>query len=1212
MSNTNQIDWTKPLMKGTFTPSHGPVSKTARTISVRSPSGKVHEITEEWIISGIGPVPSPGQAANHWDTPEPPADTLSLAAPQPESGTMPDCATPIDDVLIHPEGFTEEIAGIDSILVARLADAQPPPGVSKHSIRIPTSKGDVRLDTNQRGFKTPPPTPGPPPNSPSKQVSIKTPPPTPGPLPNTPSQRSIGTQTCVKATHQPGCLQPPNCAYPTNRTVRFILDVKVIPEGSSQPEPSATKEHKRPPFHRCQTPANILDLVQEIQVPEHLVRQLDLSKDGTPTPPTSVPPNTPERTEGDAERGVKTPLPSPGSPLNSPSKGLSEDGTPPPTSEPSNNSVKQLAKDPSPPPPSPPPNTPSKELLKGSGGGETPLPPPPSPNSPTEVSKDGTPPPPPSPPLNTPSTRLSRPGTPHLTLVIPNDDGDSHNPRNPKPMIDGDRKRSLVDYISNDDYPSPDRGSDSPITPLWLEMKAMVDKFIFKVDEEEASRNIVKRPESIPLPPSGLTSPAAEAQSPNPSLTPRVLASLENMTIPLRVDEQGRVRAGLKGGAGPRGGGEGEVSSRPVDKTEAELNASIAADVEKIVRHLIVHYNEAITAGEVETAWERGQKAMLDRDTAAMQEARDAWVDEDHQDTPQAIGSLAHIHPDSIDYRLNSPKIVGKHVKANGKIRETVTYFSRERREVEVPLIYRAKGSTLSQVPQWKKELFKLLPPLPRQIQNNLNSGLADITMSTEGIPSGLSTYMVDAMRLDLGSDRVRSGTIPTSMSETTSTHADGNRWPPSSLHPKKDRRKLFWDAKAGAVGQFERRGDPTSSKKASKAKVRNKLDGTEYFFGDQKVSFLYQSLRSDDDVALMGTVEVYDTYLRVIDILSRMFAKDLWTLKCLLIATQASISHTRAKRWEELEELITTVQIHKQEDVFDDIRCYILSRTGKPRSKIEAARMVFEELRDSRQDNAEYWADYQYKTNRLKDFDLRIARVKAGDISAVFQSLDRESWHSLQLVTRYASMPKNSEDGASADHPEDFSRRCQGLNFCLSVFNPTVPYDDDKFQHARQILFQMSVKDLATFLRRLRGNIGGESGVASNIYFPETAPGAALDEEKLRTKVGRLTHEYLEFKHVDTDPVSSWKHEDEGEDLHDVDLKDGAQEWPIKVYQGFVKPEAPLPPNAPGVGPEPDDLPRPRTAAEGRIVWDPCVDTMEECQCEECLAFWKEEGYDS
>ena len=94
---------------------------------------------------------------------------------------------------------------------------------------------------------------------------------------------------------------------------------------------------------------------------------------------------------------------------------------------------------------------------------------------------------------------------------------------------------------------------------------------------------------------------------------------------------------------------------------------------------------------------------------------------------------------------------------------------------------------------------------------------------------------------------------------------------------------------------------------------------------------------------------------------------------------------------------------------------------------------------------------------------------------------------------------------------------------------------------------------------------------------------------------------------------------------LHDVALEDVAEEWPIEVHQepedyipGIgkpVKPEAPLPSDAPGFGPEPDDLPRPRAEADGRIFWDPCVDPMEKCQCEECLAFWREErseeGYD-
>ena len=158
-------------------------------------------------------------------------------------------------------------------------------------------------------------------------------------------------------------------------------------------------------------------------------------------------------------------------------------------------------------------------------------------------------------------------------------------------------------------------------------------------------------------------------------------------------------------------------------------------------------------------------------------------------------------------------------VKANGEIRETVTYFSREKLEVEMLLIYQAIGSALSQVPQWKEELFKLLPPSARKIRKTLNSGLAGVTISTGGIPAGLPTYMVDALRLGLQSDRVRPGTIPASTSETTTPHADGNGLLPSKRFLQKDRRKLFWDAKAAAVGQFERRGHPSSSKKASKAK---------------------------------------------------------------------------------------------------------------------------------------------------------------------------------------------------------------------------------------------------------------------------------------------------------------------------------------------------------------------------------------------------------
>ena len=107
----------------------------------------------------------------------------------------------------------------------------------------------------------------------------------------------------------------------------------------------------------------------------------------------------------------------------------------------------------------------------------------------------------------------------------------------------------------------------------------------------------------------------------------------------------------------------------------------------------------------------------------------------------------------------------------------------------------------------------------------------------------------------------------------------------------------------------------------------------------------------------------------------------------------------------------------------------------------------------DGADPRADYWADYQHKANKLEDLNRRIERVKEGDVSAVFPSLHPESWHSLQLAARYASMPKESQNGPQPDQPEDLSRRCQDMNFCLSVFNPTAPYDDETFQHTRQTL---------------------------------------------------------------------------------------------------------------------------------------------------------------
>lgn len=305
-------------------------------------------------------------------------------------------------------------------------------------------------------------------------------------------------------------------------------------------------------------------------------------------------------------------------------------------------------------------------------------------------------------------------------------------------------------------------------------------------------------------------------------------------------------------------------------------------------------------------------------------------------------------------------------------------------------LIYQAKGSAPSHVPQWKKELFKLLPLLARKIRTTLNSGLPGVTHSTEGLPSRLPKYMVDAMRLGLGSDRVRPGTIPTGMSEATSIHTDGSRSLPFGLFRRKTAESCSGTQRQeqSASSRAEDTLHPRRRRQRQKHARSWMAPSTFSETNESPSSTLYQSLRSDDDVALMGTAEAGDTYLRVIDILFRMYAKNLCTLKCLLIATKTSISHIRAKSWKELEELITTVQIHKQEDVFNDIRCYIISRTGKPRSKIEAARMALKELRDTRQDTAEYWADYQHKTNKLKNLGLRIARCKAGDISAAFHRL--------------------------------------------------------------------------------------------------------------------------------------------------------------------------------------------------------------------------------
>lgn len=125
---------------------------------------------------------------------------------------------------------------------------------------------------------------------------------------------------------------------------------------------------------------------------------------------------------------------------------------------------------------------------------------------------------------------------------------------------------------------------------------------------------------------------------------------------------------------------------------------------------------------------------------------------------------------------------------------------------------------------------------------------------------------------------------------------------------------------------------------------------------------------------------------------------------------------------------------------------------------------MVLEELRETRQDTAEYWIDHQHKANKLEDVDLRVAGVKAEDIATVFSSLDPECWYSLQLAVRYASIPRESEDSAQTDQSGDLPPRCQDMNFCLSVFNTTAPYDDDTFQHVRQILFQTSAQTLPSF----------------------------------------------------------------------------------------------------------------------------------------------------
>lgn len=128
-----------------------------------------------------------------------------------------------------------------------------------------------------------------------------------------------------------------------------------------------------------------------------------------------------------------------------------------------------------------------------------------------------------------------------------------------------------------------------------------------------------------------------------------MLTSLKNVTIVLRVDEQGEVRVGLKGGAKPRDAVEGEVSSGPFNNREVELNTSIADEIQKIARHFIVRYEEVVAAGELKTAWERDQKAIKSPGAAAIQAAKDAGKDKDRQYTSQAIGSFSHVHLDSIE-----------------------------------------------------------------------------------------------------------------------------------------------------------------------------------------------------------------------------------------------------------------------------------------------------------------------------------------------------------------------------------------------------------------------------------------------------------------------------------------------------------------------------------------------------------------------------------
>lgn len=95
------------------------------------------------------------------------------------------------------------------------------------------------------------------------------------------------------------------------------------------------------------------------------------------------------------------------------------------------------------------------------------------------------------------------------------------------------------------------------------------------------------------------------------------------------------------------------------------------------------------------------------------------------------------------------------------------------------------------------------------------------------------------------------------------------------------------------------------------------------------------------------------------------------------------------------------------------------------------------------RRDIADNMEDGRAKAKMLKDLDLRIACIEAGDMYAAFPSLDPEVQRSSQPGTNSHASKEASEKGAATqtDNLQDLQERAHNMNFRLSVFNHPTRY---------------------------------------------------------------------------------------------------------------------------------------------------------------------------